>query len=250
MALDEALMSYARDTGHWVLRVYSWSTPTLSLGRNQAARGGYDLSRLAEPGIAGVRRPTGGRAILHDREVTYSVAGPVDDAGDLRESYGRINRLLLAGLRTLGARATVVDDDTPTLSEERGDRDRAEPGLLPCFHHASRGEITVDGRKLVGSAQWRCDGALLQHGSILIDDDQMQLSSLLIQCGPPIPRPATLRDALGHAPNEVAVAEALFEAVRSAEDSDAHELEDASAVVERAKQLRERYLDDAWTWRR
>src|SRR5439155_15677346 len=86
MALDEALMSYARDTGHWVLRVYSWSTPTLSLGRNQAARGGYDLSRLAEQGIAVVRRPTGGRAILHDREVTYSVAGPVDDAGDLRES--------------------------------------------------------------------------------------------------------------------------------------------------------------------
>ena len=141
-------MSYARDTGHWVLRVYSWSTPTLSLGRNQAARGGYDLSRLAEQGIAVVRRPTGGRAILHDREVTYSVAGPVDDAGDLRESYGRINRLLLAGLRTFGARATVVDDGTPTLSEESGDRDRAEPGLLACFHHASRGEITVDGRKL------------------------------------------------------------------------------------------------------
>ena len=100
MALDEALMCYARDTGRWVLRVYSWRAPTLSLGRNQTARGGYDLERLADRGIAVVRRPTGGRAILHDREVTYSVVGPVADAGDLRESYGRINRLLLAGLRT------------------------------------------------------------------------------------------------------------------------------------------------------
>jgi len=248
--LDEALMSYARDTGHWVLRVYSWSTPTLSLGRNQAARGGYDLSRLAEQGIAVVRRPTGGRAILHDREVTYSVAGPVDDAGDLRESYGRINRLLLAGLRTLGARATVVDDDTPTLSEESGDRDRAEPGLLPCFHHVSRGEITVDGRKLVGSAQWRCDGALLQHGSILIDDDQIQLAELLIQRGPAMPRPATLRDALGHVPSEGDVTAALFAAVRADEDPHASEIDGDSCIVERARQLRARYLDDSWTWRR
>ena len=249
MALDEALMWHARETGDWVLRVYSWVAPTLSLGRNQTARGGYDLARLLERGIDVVRRPTGGRAILHDREVTYSVVGPIVDAGDLRESYGRINRLLLAGLRQLGAGMAMVAGDPPNSSRQ-SDLERAQPGLLPCFHHPSRGEITVDGRKLVGSAQWRCDGALLQHGSILIDDDQMQLSSLLIQCGPPIPKPATLRDALGHAPSEVAVAEALFEAVRSAEDSDAHEIEDNSAVVERAKQLRERYLDDAWTWRR
>ena len=86
MALDEALMSHARETGHWVFRVYSWVAPTLSLGRNQTARGGYDLARLLERGIDVVRRPTGGRAILHDREVTYSVVGPIVDAGDLRES--------------------------------------------------------------------------------------------------------------------------------------------------------------------
>src|SRR5437762_2701634 len=95
MALDEALMVYARETGSWVLRVYSWSSPTLSLGRHQKARGGYDLTRLAEHRIDVVRRPTGGRAILHDREITYSVTGPVADAGDLHESYARINRLLI-----------------------------------------------------------------------------------------------------------------------------------------------------------
>lgn len=249
MALDEALMCYARDRGRWVLRVYSWRAPTLSLGRNQTARGGYDLERLADRGIAVVRRPTGGRAILHDREVTYSVVGPVADAGDLRESYGRINRLLLAGLQLLGAGEAIVADDPP-IGSSRGGQERAQPGLLPCFHHPSRGEITLRGRKLVGSAQWRCDGALLQHGSILVDDDQMQLSSLMIQPGPPIPKAATLRDALGRTPSESAVAEALFRAVRSSEDSEARELEVDAYILGCAKRLEQRYLDDSWTWRR
>src|SRR6185312_6462234 len=83
MAMDEALMAHAARTGQWVLRVYAWSSPTLSFGRNQRALGAYDRARLAERGIDVVRRPTGGRAILHDREVTYSVVGPVRDAGDL-----------------------------------------------------------------------------------------------------------------------------------------------------------------------
>ena len=83
MAMDEALMAHASRTGQWVLRVYSWSAPTLSFGRNQVALNAYDRSRLAERGIDVVRRPTGGRAILHDREVTYSVVGPALDAGDL-----------------------------------------------------------------------------------------------------------------------------------------------------------------------
>src|SRR3954466_12069034 len=82
MALDEALMARAIETGEWVLRVYSWATPTLSLGRNQTARGRYDLGRIRERGLGVVRRPTGGRAILHDREITYSVTAPVDAAGD------------------------------------------------------------------------------------------------------------------------------------------------------------------------
>src|SRR5438045_6038726 len=102
MALDEALMTRAHETGEWVLRVYSWASPTISLGRNQSARGRYDLGRIHERGLGVVRRPTGGRAILHNREITYSVTGPAQDAGDLRASYERINRLLLAGLNALG----------------------------------------------------------------------------------------------------------------------------------------------------
>src|SRR4051812_18539212 len=87
MALDEALMDRARESREWVMRVYSWSTPTISLGRNQTAHGRYDLDRIAQLGFDVVRRPTGGRAILHHREITYSVTAPCDEAGDLRESY-------------------------------------------------------------------------------------------------------------------------------------------------------------------
>jgi lipoyl(octanoyl) transferase len=245
MALDEALMAYALETRSWILRVYTWSAPTLSLGRNQRARGGYDMELLAERGIDVVRRPTGGRAILHHREFTYSVAGPVDHAGDLRESYARINRLLVAGLEVLGASAVHVAADADR-------RLRDQPGLLPCFHYPTLGEITLDGRKLVGSAQWRCDGALLQHGSILVDNDQIQLDSLLIEKGAPMPQPATLRDALGSAPTDREMADALFAAVRAEEDLCAVEIDGEASrhIVERAKALQGHYLDDGWTWRR
>src|SRR5689334_14585532 len=204
MALDEELMSYARETGAWVLRIYGWTGPTLSLGRNQTARGGYDLGRLREHGIEIVRRPTGGRAILHHREVTYAVSGPVAGAGDLRESYSRINRLLVAALGTLGVPNAVVAGESSRAS--RGER--AHPGLIPCFDHPSIGEIILDGRKLVGSAQWRCDGALLQHGSILVEDDQMQISSFLtggVDGAAVIPPAATLREALGRSPSQAEV---------------------------------------------
>lgn len=244
MAMDEALMELAAASNAWICRVYTWSAPTLSLGRNQRACGAYDLQRIADEGISVVRRPTGGRAILHDREVTYSVVGPVTDAGDLRESYARINRLLIAALRDLGVSATVV--------EQPGSRDPAseQPGVIPCFHHPSVGEITFDGRKLVGSAQWRSDDVLLQHGSILVDDDQMRLSSLLIERGPEIPGAATLRDALGQVPSESQVAIALFNAVRAIEDQGARLIEPDTELLARANALHDHYLDERWTWRR
>ena len=241
-------MARAREHREWILRVYSWSRPTLSLGRNQTARGGYHLGLLAERGVDVVRRPTGGRAILHHREVTYSVTAPLANAGDLRESYERINRLLVAALRSLGVNAIVAGDADARRATEKAFR--AQPGLLPCFDHPSPGEIMADGRKLAGSAQSRCDGALLQHGSILIDDDQIQLASLMIDPGPPIPKPATLVDALGRAPQANEVAAALFDAVRLLEDSDARGLDADRSLDERTQMLRCRYLDAAWTWRR
>ena len=246
MAIDEALMSHAARTGQWVLRVYSWSAPTLSFGRNQTALGAYDRDRLAERGIDVVRRPTGGRAILHDREVTYSVVAPVADAGDLGESYARINRLLIAALHRLGLDAEVVDRTDPAQSNPELER----LGPLPCFHHPSAGEITLQGRKLVGSAQWRSGDALLQHGSILVDDDQLQLASFATVMRGDIPRPATLRDALHRAPSESEVAQVLFDAVHDLEDPSAQQLEPEQQLLDRANVLRQHYLDDSWTWRR
>jgi lipoate-protein ligase A len=248
MALDEAMMSRAVEAGVWILRVYSWGGPTLSLGRNQVARGGYDLAMLAERCIDVVRRPTGGRAILHHREVTYSVAAPLQEAGDLAESYARINRLLIAALRTLGVDASVVVGEPRSRINETPAVDR--PGLLPCFHHPSIGEITFADRKLIGSAQWRSHDALLQHGSILIDDDQMQLSSLLLGDQDDIPPAATLRGALGRVPSEWEMVDALFGAVRKLEDPYAGTMTVDESLLECANSLRAHYLDESWTWRR
>jgi lipoate-protein ligase A len=243
MALDEALMERARTADEWVLRVYSWSSPTISLGRNQTARDRYDLDRVAAIGASIVRRPTGGRAILHDREITYSVTAPAAEAGDLGESYGRINRVLIAGLDALGARGVQAAAADPSGRS-------AAPGMSPCFDVPAEGELTVNGRKLAGSAQWRADGALLQHGSILVEDDQSLLISLARDQRAPIPRPATLSEALGRQPSVGEMAAALADAVRALEDPDARELELDDTIRARASALVVRYLDDDWTWRR
>ena len=233
-------MARSRQSGEWTLRVYSWSAPTLSLGRNQTAVGRYDLHRIHERGLGVVRRPTGGRAILHHREITYGVTGPVNDGGDLHASYVRINGLLLHALRSLGVDAAAF---APT-------RRAPIPDLAPCFDQPSAGELTVDGRKLAGSAQWRSEGALLQHGSILVADDQSSLADLAAAPQAPIPIPATLADALGHVPGVNELADALIDAVRLREDGGARELEPEPEVRAHAAALVVRYRDDAWTWRR
>jgi lipoate-protein ligase A len=240
MALDEALMHRAAATGEWVLRVYSWSAPTMSLGRNQTARGRYDLDRLRADAVDVVRRPTGGRAILHHREITYSVTAPMVDAGDLQTSYERINRLLQRGLQRLGVDAALA---TPAPRA-------TAPGLAPCFDEPSAGELMVAGRKLAGSAQWRADGALLQHGSVLIADDQSRLAHYTVGQAKQIPGPATLGDLLGRAPSVADLAGALAEAVRDLEDPNATLLSLDDEVRARASALVVRYVDDAWTWRR
>ena len=174
MARDTALMGRARETGECVFSVYSWATPTLSLGRNQAAKGRYDLDEIRRRGIDVVRRPTGGRALLHYHEVTYSVTAPLGDDEALRDSYARINRILLNGLIRVGVNANEA------ATAGRAPR----PGDLPCFAAPAEGELVSGGAKLVGSAQVRENGALLQHGSILIEDDQRIIGELL-QSNPP-----------------------------------------------------------------
>jgi lipoyl(octanoyl) transferase len=242
MARDTALQARAARTGETVFSIYSWSRPTLSFGRNQPATGLYDLGKIRAGGIDVVRRPTGGRAILHHREITYSVTAPVKDALPLRQTYSRINRILQTGLSRLGV---LVEAASPA---ERA----AAPSVRPCFETPSEGELVAQGSKLVGSAQWRDDGALLQHGSILVNDDQSQLTVLAAgaqEDGALIPAPATLHALLGRSPEADEVADAMFDAVRSLEDADATGLGEDEVREETLKHV-PHFLDEDWTWRR
>jgi len=240
MALDHALMTRARQGGEAVLRVYEWSAPVLSLGRNQRALGVYSDEELARRGITAVRRPTGGRALLHHREITYSLTAPAITGERLGVMYGRVNVLLLQALAALGVAAVPARP----VSRSR------PPTGMPCFAEPSRGEIVVDGRKLVGSAQWRDAGALLQHGSILVENDQGLLPLLMREPATMPPRPATLRELLGRAPQASEVAMALFDAVRCTEDPFATPLTDADVGALDTSRLVHHYLSAAWTWRR
>ena len=240
MALDEALLRRAASSGEAVFRIYAWAEPTLSLGRNQPARGEYDRGALDRSGIGVVRRLTGGRAVLHHREITYSVTAPLSLGATLRDAYRRINEILIAGLRSLGADARIA-----------GAEGRAPlPSIAPCFEEPTEGELVLGGRKLVGSAQYRDEDALLQHGSILIDDDQTSVASLLVSPAPPPPAPATLRDALGRAPAPAEVNAAFLDAVRAREDVRVEELTVDEELAAAMRDACARYADPEWTWRR
>jgi len=241
MAVDEALAASVAAGGEPVLRVYRWSPPCLSLGRNQPARGRYDLRALAERGISVVRRPTGGRAVLHHRELTYTVAAPEALLGGPRRAYAAINRALVAGLRTLGVDAA---------QQPAGPSRAPVPSLAPCFAEPVEGEVVAGGRKLVGSAQRRLGEVILQHGSLPLHDDQSVVASLLIggPDGEPGDAPATLVDVLGREPawDELTAALAAGFARTFGVHLRGGGLTDAER--EHAAADTERYGDAAWTW--
>ena len=155
MAADEALLDRVVRSGGAFLRLYRWDPPTLSIGRNQ--------QMSLENGIPVVRRPTGGKAVWHEHEVTYAVAAPIALFGSLRNAYCEIHTRLAGALHTLGVDAVLAPAQRPI-------RPSAHPGS--CFAAPVGGEILVGGRKLVGSAQVRRGPAFLQHGSVLLDGTQ------------------------------------------------------------------------------
>jgi len=220
MARDEAAARTlpSRDPGCGLLRFYQWARPTLSLGRNEPARHRFDPQALTEAGVDVVRRPTGGRAVLHDRELTYSVVVPLSSRregegafagpGGPRALYTRINEALAGGLQRLGVPAEVAGDQ-PVAPLDAG----------PCFDLPAPGEVIARGRKLVGSAQARIGGALLQHGSILIHDDQPRITGLLkpgAVMTPSAAPPISLHELLGEVPEIQALAQTLSTAFAEA----------------------------------
>lgn len=178
MAVDEAILT-AQGEGRVppTLRFYGWDPPTLSIGYFQKAAEEVEFAALRRLGIGFVRRPTGGRAVLHDRELTYSMIVSENYPGmprSVTEAYRMLSEGLVQGFRLLGLQAEMVQ-----LSSEEDKLKYASAGSAACFDSPSWYELVVEGRKVAGSAQMRQKSAILQHGSILLDLDADLLFELL-----------------------------------------------------------------------
>lgn len=173
MAVDEALLeSCQRGDSPPVFRTYGWQPPGVSFGYTQDPALEFNLEACRERGVDIVRRLTGGRAVYHHKEVTYSVVAPENDptiGGSIHEAYMAINQGLAAGLARLG----IYSD----LEKSKFEPDR-EKIKSPCFTAAARYELTFDSRKLVGSAQRKINTMILQHGSILLEGHQEEMVEL------------------------------------------------------------------------
>lgn len=252
MARDEAI-SRAISAGDSpaTLRFYGWAPPAISIGQAQRLDS-LDLTACARDGVGIVRRSTGGLAILHTDELTYSVGLPKDHPiaeGDLMTSYRRIADAILLALTRLGVQA-------PTASRVARE-DKARTGV--CFEAPSDYEVvgqSPDGviRKLVGSAQWRRVDGVLQHGSLPLCGDIARITRYLLDTPTPEAVHAhaqTLETATGRSIAWREAAETWAGAFADQLGLDLHE--GALTPAERDasnRLLSEKYADDAWTRRR
>lgn len=248
MAVDEAI---ARAVGEGqapaTLRLYRWSAPTVSLGYLQRTPGGVDLAACGRRAIPLVRRVTGGRAVLHAEELTYSVAVPLQGAWrglSVPDAFSAISRGLIAGLSRLGVGADVGEAAAP--------RDGGNE-IGACFLLRRMPAILVGGRKLIGSAQRRWDRALLQHGSLLLRFDP-DLHQAVFPAWPrqdPDTGVTCLRRILGAPPPPAVVASALAEGWREAFAAACVPGELTRTERDAAGDLvRTRYGSPTWTFRR
>lgn len=177
MALDEALLEWHSEGKiPPTVRFYGWNPPTLSIGYFQKVEKEIDMEAVKKYGLGFVRRPTGGRGVLHDQELTYSVIVSESHPAmpqTVTEAYRVISQGILEGFRFLGLDAYFA---VPKTEEEKADL--KNPRSAVCFDAPSWYELVVEGRKVAGSAQTRQKGVILQHGSILLDLDEDMLFSL------------------------------------------------------------------------
>lgn len=238
MALDQSLLDEAERTGEGFVRLYRWEPWCLSFGRHEPALRRYDRAQIEALGLDTVRRPTGGRAVWHARELTYAVAAPLDrfpGAGRLgAAAYRAIHGALAQAVTTLGGAADLASD-----------RPAAGVGSGACFALAAGGEVVARGRKLAGSAQLRQGGAFLQHGSLLLEDDQSLVADVSV--GPvPAAREITLREALGRPVDFAEAAAAVAAAFRAWTG----EWNDGVVRPEQVERHAPRFRDAGWTWQR
>ena len=253
MAVDEAILEAVAE-GHAppTLRFYAWSPPCLSLGMAQRHTD-VDRERLSALGWDLVRRPTGGRAILHTDELTYSVIAPQDEprvAGSVVESYRRLSEGLMRGLQVLGLSAAQANT---APAHGRG------AGPI-CFEAPSDYEITAGGKKLIGSAQARKQGVVLQHGTLPLVGDLRRICEALryesmaareVARARVLERATTLETALGRAVAWSAAVEAMTMGFEEALGLVLARAELTAAEREAAARLRaEKYASPTWTLRR
>ena len=231
MAIDRDLLDAVERDGESTayLRLYRWDPPCLSFGRNEPALARYDRALIERLGLNVVRRPTGGRAVWHEHEVTYAVAAPVAAFGSLRDSYLTIHARLALALRGLGAAADLARRPAYTAALHAG----------ACFAQPVGGEVVVAGRKVIGSAQVRQGNAFLQHGSILLDGSQDAVLRVSRAPGAPV-LATTLRSVLGRHVSFDEVAGAIL----------AHWYGGALAEAGDPPVRRSAPVDPTWTWRR
>jgi len=179
MAIDEAiLLSVAEDKSPPTLRFYGWQPPCVSVGYAQSLRDEIDLEACRRKGYDWVRRPTGGRAVLHIDELTYSVIAPLGEprvAGDILTSYRRLSTGVIAGLGLLGCEARQA---APGAAGDCPTDPLGRPSAA-CFDVPSPYEVMAGGRKLVGSAQARRRRVVLQHGALPLEGDVARLCDVL-----------------------------------------------------------------------
>lgn len=240
MAIDHALLDRAEHQGECWLRLYQWAPHCLSFGRHEPATRRYDRERIAGLGLDTVRRPTGGRAVWHAQELTYAVAAPNARFGSLPAAYHEIHEMLADALQGLGARASLAPAArTPPL----------DAGA--CFSQPAGGEIMIGGRKVVGSAQLRQGNALLQHGSILLRENQSILLDLTR--GAIIPRsPKPSRDST-KGPDQLNgpdLADAIGASARSRWAAEWNPAPEVEPALRGASSLFPRYRSAEWTWAR
>ena len=254
MAVDEAILEAScRVQSPPTLRLYAWNPPCLSLGYAQPFSD-VDLNALAKRGWELVRRPTGGRAILHTDELTYSVSGPANEprlTGSVLESYQVLSQALLAALHSLA------------IPAEAHEKPLVAPGADPkgpvCFEVPSNYEITVGGKKLVGSAQARRKQGVLQHGSLPLVGDLSRIVQALVfqdetlreQAAERIwQRATTVERALGRIIPWDLAAEAFQNAFASQLNLELLPSELNAQEQERANQLvQEKYAHPSWNER-
>ncbi len=251
MALDEAILrAVAAGDAPPTLRFYAWQPACLSLGYGQPGTD-VDRARLAERGWDVVRRLTGGRAILHADELTYGVALPGTHslaAGTILDSYRRLSGALLDGLRSLSliAHADARAEDSPKLN-----------GPV-CFEVPSAYEITAQGKKLIGSAQVRKFGGVLQHGSLPLTGDLGRIAEVLSFADESAridaqnrvqERAFTVSDATGYSVNWDAAARAIGAAFAARFDLTFERATLTSVEQDQAAQFETRYRGAAWTFR-